>query len=213
LTGLIHVLRRYEVGQIVVGGDVSGSDVFAVFHSEVIFSGIPVHLAAEGDELKLGLMEFDVVWPGQRSNLANLWETRVERDVLGVSAFAGDVNERSVVLELHYQQFDVLFAGDIGFQTEQALISRGVLDDLEVLKVGHHGSKYASSLNFLEKIKPELALISVSAKNSFGHPTNETLERLRSVGAEVLRTDELGDIEIVSNGEEYWVEEQEFLRI
>jgi len=68
------------------------------------------------------------------------------------------------------------------------------LPDIDILKVGHHGSKYASTLEFLEKTKPELAVISVGSKNRYGHPTAETLGRLESVGAKVRRTDEEGSV-------------------
>ena len=76
---------------------------------------------------------------------------------------------------------------------------------MDVLKVAHHGSKYATSSDFLSVIRPQLALISAGKKNRYGHPTSDTLMRLDSVGAEILRTDERGDIEIMSNGEDYWV--------
>ena len=74
-----------------------------------------------------------------------------------------------------------------------------------VLKVGHHGSRYSSSAEFLAAVKPQVAVISVGKKNRYGHPTQEALERLQVVGARILRTDESGDIEIVSDGERLWV--------
>jgi len=74
------------------------------------------------------------------------------------------------------------------------------------LKVGHHGSKYSSGLDLLEKIKPQAGVISVG-KNRFGHPTKEVLDRLDQVGAKVLRTDELGTIVMVSDGNGWWLED------
>ena len=74
-----------------------------------------------------------------------------------------------------------------------------------VLKVGHHGSKFSSSEEFLRAVKPALAVISVGKKNRYGHPTPEALERLQAAGARILRTDEDGDIEIVSDGERLWI--------
>lgn len=205
LTGLIHVLRSYEVSQIVVSGDVNNTDGFSVFLEEVMVEDAPLHLAVLGDQIRVGNLVFEVLWPDRRTELAEVWNSLPDREVLGASLDSGDLNERSVVLLLKYEQFDALFAGDIGFQTEQALKGYGVLSDLELLKVSHHGSKYSTSLAFLEEILPELAVISVSAKNRFGHPTDETLERLQRVGSQVLRTDELGDVEVVSNGKSYWI--------
>ena len=66
-----------------------------------------------------------------------------------------------------------------------------------MLKVAHHGSKHSSSLEFLEKVRPKVAVISVGAGNGYGHPHEETLERLAGVGSKVLRTDELGAIKLV----------------
>ncbi|KKU60350.1 MAG: beta-lactamase domain protein, partial [Microgenomates group bacterium GW2011_GWE1_47_12] len=76
------------------------------------------------------------------------------------------------------------------------LLELGGLPDIDILKVGHHGSKYASTLPFLERIKPELAIISVGKGNRYGHPTQETLERLERVGTEIARTDQEGIIEV-----------------
>ena len=70
----------------------------------------------------------------------------------------------------------------------------------EVLKVAHHGSKGATSEEFLQKIKPKFSIISVGAKNRYGHPTAETLGRLKNIGSEIFRTDLKGGIEIKSNG-------------
>ena len=74
---------------------------------------------------------------------------------------------------------------------------------IDVLKVAHHGSSGSSSLSFLREIKPEVSLISVGARNQYGHPHEETLERLEAVGCEILRTDELGCIKftVMPSGE------------
>jgi len=116
-----------------------------------------------------------------------------------------EANEQSVVLKLIYGGFSVLLTGDIGSETEQVLVNSGSNLRSNVLKVGHHGSKFSSSEEFLRAVKPALAVISVGKKNRYGHPTQETLGRLRAVGARILRTDESGHIEIVSDGEKLWV--------
>ena len=89
-----------------------------------------------------------------------------------------------------------MFTADIGEPTELALEKAGVLRKTIVLKVPHHGSKYSSSLLFLETLKPKIAVISVGAKNSYGHPNSDTLMRLDEVKAKTLRTDQKGSVEI-----------------
>jgi competence protein ComEC len=90
--------------------------------------------------------------------------------------------------------YKTLLTGDSGDQTEKELMAENILVDIDLLKVGHHGSKYASTLEFLERIRPERAIISVGAKNRYGHPTHETLDRLSKVGARIERTDQNGEI-------------------
>lgn len=109
-------------------------------------------------------------------------------------------NEDSMVIYLRYQGFSSLFTGDIGEKTELALLDLGVLRKTNVLKVPHHGSKFSSSFLFLAELKPSMAVISVGAKNSYGHPHGDTLMRLDQVRAKIFRTDEKGDIEVVFDG-------------
>ena len=94
----------------------------------------------------------------------------------------------------------MLLTGDISTREEQALIDRGVINPVDVLKVAHHGSKYSSSDDFLKLLTPKWALVSVGKANRYGHPSSDVLMRLDAVGAKILRTDESGEIELVSDG-------------
>ena len=105
-----------------------------------------------------------------------------------------DVNELSVVLRMDCGNFSALFTGDLGSETEKRLLK--YLDKVDFLKVGHHGSKYSTSDELLDVIRPEYAVISVGKKNFYGHPNRETIERLEAAGSKILRTDELGEIMI-----------------
>ena len=104
------------------------------------------------------------------------------------------VNEVSTIASMKYGKYSLLFTGDINSSQENALKD---LEQFDVLKVAHHGSKHSSSLQFLEKVRPKVAVISVGAGNSYGHPHKEVLQRLDRVGSKVLRTDELGAIKLV----------------
>ena len=109
-------------------------------------------------------------------------------------------NARSVLMRVVYGDFSVLFTGDLETASELALVGRGVLNKTEILKVSHHGSKYGSAKEFLEALRPRLAVISVGGKNNYGHPHGDTLMRLEEVGAKILRTDTMGSVSIMTDG-------------
>lgn len=109
-----------------------------------------------------------------------------------------DVNENSIVVMLHYRGFRELFMGDAGEASETRLLTATAPDDLhaDVIKVGHHGSRYASTAAFVAAVHPRLAVISVGRHNTFGHPAPATLEAWRRAGGDVLRTDLCGAISL-----------------
>jgi competence protein ComEC len=115
-------------------------------------------------------------------------------------------NDRSIVFLLEYGQTKWLFTGDLEENGERQLLQMAVLPLVDVLKVGHHGSPTSSTLDFLEKIRPKLSVISAGVGNSYGHPAPSVLENLRAVGSAVLRTDQLGDIELATDGQTVWLQ-------
>lgn len=114
----------------------------------------------------------------------------------------GEDNTKARVFLGKFKNFNWLLTADITEKEERLIIEK--LQPVEVLKVAHHGSKYSTSEAFLQVVRPQLAVISVG-KNSFGHPTQETLKRLERVGAKVLRTDKNGQIVIVSDGRSWYI--------
>ena len=106
-----------------------------------------------------------------------------------------DVNENSIVVMLYYRGFRELFMGDAGEASEARLLA---VDDLhaDVIKVGHHGSRYASIPEFAAAVHPRIAIISVGRHNTFGHPAVTTIETWRQSGAKVLRTDQCAAISL-----------------
>lgn len=109
-------------------------------------------------------------------------------------------NANSIVVRLDYGDFSMLLTGDAEAQTEERMMNQSATLDAKVLKVGHHGSKYASSENFLKTVKPEIALISDAENNRYGHPSQAALDRLKAVGAKIYRTDLHGEITITTKG-------------
>jgi len=106
--------------------------------------------------------------------------------------------------------YDFLFTGDAEQEAEASLLMEGVVLDVEVLKLGHHGSRTASSPDFLAVTSPEVAIYMAGEGNTYGHPHEETIEALLAAGAEIYGADIHGTIVVTTNGEEYelWLEKQ-----
>lgn len=107
-----------------------------------------------------------------------------------------EVNNTSIVLQLTYGTQKYLFMGDAESQVENSK----QWEDIDVLKVGHHGSNTSSSVNFIKQTQPELAIISVGKGNTYNLPKQNIIERLESIGAKIYRTDESGTIYLTSDG-------------
>ena len=113
-------------------------------------------------------------------------------------------NANSIVARLDYGAFSMMLAGDAEDQTEHRLLTKELDLRSRVLKVGHHGSKYATSKDFLERVQPEVAIVSCGAWNRYGHPSQAVLDRLRAANPNVklYRTDLQGEITITTRGKE-----------
>lgn len=151
-------------------------------------NGIQIHRMAAGDEASLG----------EHKKIISLSPM--------VGEMTGEKNQDSLVLLLEYGSFRMLFTGDLEGEGEEKLTERMGELDIDVLKVGHHGSRNGTSEEFLEKLSPEVAVISCGEKNRYGHPAPETVERLKEAGCVILSTTEAGAVEISSDGEEYCVD-------
>lgn len=121
--------------------------------------------------------------------------------ILGPLHSAEDSNDNSIVLKVSFGATSFLFTGDAERAEEQDLLNAGVNLQSTVLKVGHHGSDTSTSYPFLRAVAPQYAVISVGAGNSYGHPTEAVLSRLRDAGVTAFRTDMQGEITAVSDGQ------------
>lgn len=121
-------------------------------------------------------------------------------EVLYVGTDESDLNDTSIVLKLTYGENEFLFMADASSNVEERLIDQDI--DVDLLKVGHHGSEYSTTDEFLKKTTPSYAIIMVGEKNSYNHPTPQTLSRLRNSNVKVYRTDESGTILVTSDGKE-----------
>jgi competence protein ComEC len=196
-TGLSEVVSKFKVKKFVVNGIVKDNATFWKLQNEVAADNIPVYLPKAGDIFKVGDLQFTVLWPENKLGSELAWQKIAENDqskILGSYAVNEKLNDTGIALELKYGQKKALFMADLSSEAENKLN----LEDVDILKVAHHGSKYSTGTQFLELIKPELAVVSVG-KNSYGHPTPETLTRLQNIGAKILRTDENGEVEFICN--------------
>jgi competence protein ComEC len=186
--GCAPVVRALRVDAIADSGQRYGGRAFADCMRAAGERGVPVRVARAGMR----------------------WTTDdgVTLDVLAPSdpplADTGDdVNENSIVLRLTYayggRVFHALFMGDAGEASEARLLAAGIDLRADVLKIGHHGSRFASGREFVARVRPAFALISVGRHNTFGHPAPTTLETLRSAGAEVYRTDACGAVAVTTS--------------
>ena len=192
VTGLVEVLDRYPVERVMSTGVVHTLPAYIEWLEIIQKKKIPFDIAWAPMKIEFGEdLWMDVIYP---------WDDFAGKNV-------DDNNETSIVAKLIYGKTSFLLTGDATIKSEEEMIEVGVDLKSDVLKVGHHGSKGSTSLEFVKMVKPEFAIISVGADNRFGHPTRRVLKNLEDVGAVILRTDLLGDVSIVSDGESvYYVE-------
>jgi len=194
LTGLIEVLKRYKIENILWTGVVRDTSEYREWLNLIEKEGAQIKIAKAGQKIKLSPLNpdksiyFDILLP-----FADVSGQEIKNS-----------NDTSIVTKLVFKNTAFLFTGDISSNGEEKLISANLRLESDVLKVSHHGSKYSTSENFLENVLPEIAVIQVG-ENSYGHPTPEVLERLEKFGIKVLRTDLNGDIKIISNGKDYGI--------
>ena len=145
-----------------------------------------------------------------KSQQKNLTETLLSDEnwliALAQQSSEGDVNAESIVLLLTYGNFELLLMGDASIDTELALINDGLITEVESLKVGHHGANTSTSTQFIRISQPEFSVLSCGVNNQYGHPSATVLQVLKMEHSQVLRTDQLDTIELITNGNYYWFE-------
>src|SRR3989344_6004733 len=210
MQGLISVFERYTVDYFVRSDIDNTTEGYKKLEDVVGQRRIPVRFMTGGKEITVGSTRLDMLWPSEeqiakaqefkRSHLADSQGEILQGKEIVLGATVGDLNDYSLVFRLRYGTFDVVFTGDADQHVENQYVGKKLSDDtIEVLKVPHHGSKTGMTDAFIEWVKPALAVISVG-KNSYGHPSDKALTQLAAVNAKVLRTDQKGDIEVVSDG-------------
>lgn len=174
--GLDNVIKNFDIGTIYMPNVVATTKTFEEVIDAISAKKLKVTSPKTGDKFTVGNAECEVM------------SIRNDKD---------DYNNCSIVIKMDFNNVSYLFTGD----AEESVESSRKWPHIDVLKVGHHGSNTSSSKNFLDQIKPEVALISVGQGNTYGHPTQATLKRLSNIGAKIYRTDENGTILLIEKGE------------
>jgi len=203
--GLIDVFKHYNVQNFAISGLDSGSQEFRALKSQVGGSATKVIRVDSSMDMRVGLIYLDILHPSSDfiASKSSLLETN-EENVLGAYTSSVDPNEFSVVAVLKYKNFEAIFTGDIGPKTSELVseeIKAGAYNTIEYIKIPHHGSKNGLTQGFLDAVNPEVAVISAGKNNSYGHPHKEVLDMLKEKGVEILRTDQVGDVIVESDGE------------
>lgn len=215
LNGFLDVLKRYAVLQFVKEPEGNNTQGYRDLMAEIRKDKINTQSVYTGDEIKLGEIKFKVIWPEREfveehittspsvatdPPLHNYGEGRGE-----VVSDGTDLNSFGIVGRLSYGDFDVLLTADADMAVEPDEMQTGLLGPAEVLKVPHHGSRTGMISEWLNIVRPQLAIISVGKHNKYGHPAPQALDMLKTIGSRVLRTDRDGEVEVVSDGKAYWL--------
>lgn len=186
VTGFIEVLKRYKIDKIYYTGVLHTSGVYLEFLRLIEQQKIPLIIVGAGENIELaGTAKLKILSPAP-----NLVGQKVE-----------DLNDSSIVSQLVFGKTKFLFMGDAGASIENLLLVQGLDLSADILKIGHHGSKFASSEKFLQAVVPKFVVITCGKNNNFNFPHPRILSRLERLGAQIFRTDLRGTIIAISDGE------------
>ena len=175
--GLDDVIKNFKVKNFYMPEEVTSTQTFVEILDALEAKKIKFQTPKAGTRLKLGDSTVEVIYVGDNKE---------------------ELNDTSIIIKLTYKDTSFLFTGDATSNEEKLFLDKDIQSD--VLKVGHHGSRYSSSQSFLNKVNPDYAIITCAKGNDYDFPHNSTLKRLDKVNAKVYRTDNLGTIIVKSDG-------------
>ena len=183
--GLFKILEELKIGKVCISKQEEDSENYQRFLNIVKEKNINVLVVKIGDKIVLDKnLYFDILWPKDK---------QIEENKL---------NNNAIVMKLNYNNFSMLFTGDIEKKAEEEILEtykNSKILESDILKVAHHGSKTSTTDEFLSRVKPKIALIGVGKDNMFGHPSNTTIEKLEKMDIKIYRTDLNGEICIFVN--------------
>ena len=181
ISGLIGVMNKFKVNNIIKNEENISTGIYDSFLKKSNEKNIKVIIPKLGDEFIFGEAQFKIIGP---------------------TAYNFDTNNNSLAIRVTHGENSVLFTGDGEKLEESTLMYTGMNIQSNILHVGHHGSRNASSTEFLNEVNPDYVIISVGKDNIYGHPHREALDRFKKQNIKILRTDILGDILMISDGKD-----------
>jgi len=178
-------MKKYKVKNILWTGIIRDTAEYREWVGLIKQEGANIFLAKAGEKIFLGKTVLNILSP---------------IEILDGQKFK-DSNDTSIVIKLVYGKNSFLLEGDLTTKGEEAILDDGLDVNSDILKVAHHGSKTSSGQGFLEEVSPKDAVISVGRGNKYGLPAQEILEEFSKYDINILRTDLVGDIKIISDGE------------
>ncbi len=196
VNGLVAVAERFTVRRVLATSLPYQQRAYETWHALLGEQHVPVTNALAGQRYVVGAATFDVLWPAQDLTKKNI--------VGDNAAEGGGVNDASIVLKLSCGGSSAMLMGDASSDIEDRILDGGAEVRADLLKVGHHGSRFSSEVRFLQAVQAQWAVISVGAGNRYYHPHPTALLRLKQAGLTILRTDERGDIRLKTDGQGNW---------
>ena len=174
--GMDDVIKNFDIGTIYMPKITTNTKTYEDVITEIENKNLQISEAKKGDTFFLG-----------NANCEFMTDSILDKNNLNLS---------SIVTRITFGNTSFLFTGDAETENEETR----TWPKTDVLKVGHHGSDTSSSEEFLKQVSPKTAIISVGKDNDYGHPSDETIKKLQNLGTTIYRTDELGTIELISDG-------------
>lgn len=181
--GLPDIINSLEIGTIYLPNATTTTKIFEKLLDTIEENNYKITVPKINEEFNLNNMNFKVIYTGTDES---------------------DLNNTSIVLKLKYGKTSYLFTGDATKTTEEKILDKDITSD--VLKIGHHGSSYSTTEEFLNKVNPKYAIIQVGTNNKYNHPSKQTLDKLNKKNIKIYRTDENGTIKLTSDGKNINIE-------
>jgi len=175
--GLDDIINNFSINTIYLPDAITTTKTFTDILDSMDSKSLEYDIPNIGDTFTLGDATLEVLYTGTDTS---------------------DLNNTSIVFRLDFGDTSFLFTGDATDKTEELILNKNI--NVDILKVGHHGSKYSTTNEFLDKVNPKYAIISVGNPNSYGHPNTETLTKLNNKNIEIHRTDKEGTIVVSTDG-------------
>ncbi|GIO24898.1 ComEC/Rec2 family competence protein [Oceanobacillus sp. J11TS1] len=178
--GLVKVLKKMEVGRVIDTGKLHPTKTFATYMNRIRDLEIPITIAEKDTPIEIDPMVSFEIWNAAQPLTSP--------------------NASSLVLKLTYGETDMLFMGDVGKKEEKAIQKKYDVH-ADLIKIGHHGSNTSSAMSFLKAVDPEIAILTYSKDNNYGHPVPRVIDHLNKINALIYSTAALDSITVETDGD------------